>query len=156
MHSGQWFMRRFLKIYQNFPYFAPFWAPKGPAPLIEQIWILFSQASFLPSLVEIGLVVLEKKSFKRKCWRRMDAAPYHKLSWPLARWGKDEGVCLVTLKYNKWSLPNHFFFLIVFSGWLLFCLILNCGWLFQIKFYCIGGGSWKKMPPDPTMWLILE
>jgi len=51
MHSGQWFMRRrFLKIYQNFHYFAPYWP----------------QAYFLPSLVEIGLVVLEKKSFKEK------------------------------------------------------------------------------------------
>jgi len=28
MHSDLWFMRRrFLNIYQNFPYFAPYWAP---------------------------------------------------------------------------------------------------------------------------------
>jgi len=58
--------RRFLKIYENVPYFAPYWAPKGPAPLFEQICIPIPQACFLPSLVEIGLVVLEKKSFKGK------------------------------------------------------------------------------------------
>jgi len=35
MHSGQWFMRRrFLKIYQKFPYFAPYWAPKGASRFI--------------------------------------------------------------------------------------------------------------------------
>jgi len=45
---------------------------KGPAPLFEQIWILIPQACFLPSLVEISLVVLEKKSFKGKSWRRTD------------------------------------------------------------------------------------
>jgi len=54
--------RRFLKIYQTFPYFAHF----GPALLFEQILIPLSQASFLPSLFEIGIVVLEKKSFKGK------------------------------------------------------------------------------------------
>jgi len=54
--------RRFFKIYQHFPYFAPYWAPKGP----EQIRIPIPQSCFPPSLVEIGLVVLEKKSFKGK------------------------------------------------------------------------------------------
>jgi len=35
MHSGQWFMRRRLfKVYQNFPYFATHWAPKGASPFI--------------------------------------------------------------------------------------------------------------------------
>jgi len=33
-------------------------------------------------------VVLEKKSFKRKSWRKTDTAPSHKLSWPCARWVK--------------------------------------------------------------------
>jgi len=50
MHSGWWFMRRrFFKIYQNCPYFAPYWAPKGASLFI----------CFLPTLVEIGLVILE-------------------------------------------------------------------------------------------------
>jgi len=48
-----------LKSYQNFPYFATYWATKGASPLFEQICIPISQARFLPSLVEIGLVVLE-------------------------------------------------------------------------------------------------
>jgi len=35
MHSGQWFMRRrFLKIYQNCPYFAPYWTTKEASPFI--------------------------------------------------------------------------------------------------------------------------
>jgi len=25
-----------MKLYQNFTYFAPFWAPKGATPLFEQ------------------------------------------------------------------------------------------------------------------------
>jgi len=40
-----------------------------------------SKACFLPSLVEIGLVVLEKKSFKGKSRRWTDAAPWHKVSY---------------------------------------------------------------------------
>jgi len=44
----------------------PYWAQKGPAPLFEQILIPIPQACFPPSLVEIGQVVLEKKSFKGK------------------------------------------------------------------------------------------
>jgi len=61
-----------LKIYQKFPYFAPYWAPKGTSPFIWTIWISIPQACFLLSLVEIGLLVLEKKSFKGKCWCRTD------------------------------------------------------------------------------------
>jgi len=37
-----------------------------PTPFFEQIRILIPKACFLPSLVEIGQVVLEKKSFKGK------------------------------------------------------------------------------------------
>jgi len=47
--SGSW-EEDFLKIYQNVPYFDPYWAQRGPAPLFEQIWIPI----FPPSLVEIG------------------------------------------------------------------------------------------------------
>jgi len=64
--------RRYLKIYKKFPYFVPYCAPK----------------CFLPSLVEIVPVVLEKKSFKGKSWRWTDTAPWHELSWPSARWAK--------------------------------------------------------------------
>jgi len=36
MHSGQWFMRRnfFDDLTKHFPYFAPYWAPKGASPYI--------------------------------------------------------------------------------------------------------------------------
>jgi len=64
MHSSQWFMRRrFLNIiYQNCPYLAHFW----PAPLFDQICITIPQEGLQSSSVKVGLVVLEKKSFKGK------------------------------------------------------------------------------------------
>ena len=41
---------------------------KGRGSSFEQTWILLTQGCFVPSLVEIGSVVLEKKIFKfRKC-----------------------------------------------------------------------------------------
>jgi len=56
---------RFIKI-------VLIWPQNGPAPLFEQIWIPIPQAHFLPSLLEIGIVILEKKLFEGKIWRRMD------------------------------------------------------------------------------------
>jgi len=45
--------------------FCPLLGPKrGPDPLFEQIWFPVPQAYFLPGLVEIGQMVLEKKTFK--------------------------------------------------------------------------------------------
>jgi len=77
----------------------------GPDTLFVQIRIPIPQACFLPTLVEIGLVVLEKKLFKGKVdsgWttnrdmdgglterRTTDAMPWHKLWWPSARWAKN-------------------------------------------------------------------
>ena len=37
---------------------------KGRNPLIEETWIPFTQGCFVQSLVEIGIVVLEKMIFK--------------------------------------------------------------------------------------------
>jgi len=66
MHSGfrpVVHKRIFLKIYQNF-LILPLIGPQNrPVPLIEQLWIPITHACFLPSLVEIGLLVLEKKIF---------------------------------------------------------------------------------------------
>jgi len=53
----------FIKIFLILPVIGP---QKGPSPLFEQIRIPIPQACFPPSLVEIGQVVLEKKSFKGK------------------------------------------------------------------------------------------
>jgi len=52
--------RRFLKIYQKFPYFAPYWA----SPFIWTNLNPHPHARFLPSLVEIDLVVLERSRVK--------------------------------------------------------------------------------------------
>ena len=46
---------------------SPLW--KGQRPLFEQSWIPFTQGHFVPNLVEIGLVVLEKKM---KMWKVHD------------------------------------------------------------------------------------
>ena len=53
----------------HFQYFViiPPWKGRGPA--FEQIWIPFTQRWFVPSLVEIGLVVLEEKM---KMWKVYD------------------------------------------------------------------------------------
>jgi len=91
MHSGWWFMRRrFLKIYQHFPY----WAPKGPSPFI---WTnlnphppgMFS-AKFgwnWPSGSWEEFVY--RKTLMPNGQQMTDAAPWHKLSWPLAMWAKN-------------------------------------------------------------------
>ena len=46
----------------EFLWLSPLW--RGPGPLFEQFRIPFTQGSFMPSLIEIGLLVLEKKIFK--------------------------------------------------------------------------------------------
>jgi len=55
--------RRFLKIYQNCPDVASYWDPKVAIPFISTNLNPHPQAYVLQSLVEIGLVVLEKKIF---------------------------------------------------------------------------------------------
>jgi len=67
--SGSWEedFWRFIKIVLILLLIGP---EKGPASLVEHIWIPIPQAWFLPSLVENGLVILEKKSFKGKMNRR--------------------------------------------------------------------------------------
>jgi len=61
------------KIFYNSPNFTPFlpfiWPQKVPAPLFSQTWIPIPQIYFLPNLVPISSVVLEKKSFKGKVYR---------------------------------------------------------------------------------------
>ena len=62
---AQWFWkRRFFKFCQcvfAISYLSPL--GKGRGPSFEQTWIPFTQEPFVPSLVEIGSVVLEKKIF---------------------------------------------------------------------------------------------
>jgi hypothetical protein len=41
---------------------SPLW--RGPGPLFEQKWILFTKGKFVLSLIEFGWLVLEKKIFK--------------------------------------------------------------------------------------------
>ena len=55
----------FLKILSTYfrYFFLLFPLGKGWGPSFEQTWIHFIQECFVPSLVEIGIVVLEKKIF---------------------------------------------------------------------------------------------
>ena len=59
---AQWFLRRrfynFINVFSLFRNYLPF----------EQTWNPFTQECFVPSLVEIGLMVLEKKM---KMWKFM-------------------------------------------------------------------------------------
>jgi len=78
MHSGHAFIhdKRFLKSYKTkILYFAPYLAPKWPAPLFEHIWIPIPQECFLPTLVEIDLVVTDR-------WKTLCLADVHKINIP--------------------------------------------------------------------------
>jgi len=54
----------------SLPLFAPYWAPIGVSPLILQIESPFPNDASYQILVEIGSMVLEKKSFKGKVYGR--------------------------------------------------------------------------------------
>jgi len=78
------------KIFEDlskFSFFCPLLGPKRGQPLYLNKSESPPPSIFPASLVEIGSVVLEKKSFKGKIdtGRMTDAAPWHKLSWPSAR-----------------------------------------------------------------------
>jgi len=49
---------------QNVTPFCPLLGQIGASPLISQTWIPIPQRYFLPNLVQISSVVLQKKSFK--------------------------------------------------------------------------------------------
>ena len=63
---AQWFWRRgffnFVNVFLLFCNYLPL--EMGWGPSFEETWIPFTQGCFVPSLVEIGPVVLEKKFFK--------------------------------------------------------------------------------------------
>ena len=56
-------------IFNYFPIISPL---EGRGPSFEQIWIPFTQGHFVPNLVKIGPVVLEKKMKMWKINRRTD------------------------------------------------------------------------------------
>ena len=91
---AQCFWRRFLNIFFYiillFRYYLPL--EKGRGPSFEQTWIPSTQGCFVPTLVEIGPVVLEKKSKMWKNYRQMDRKQVIRqayLSFQL-RWAKNE------------------------------------------------------------------
>ena len=58
------------KIFKDVPSFSPFWSLLGPlwvpAPILSQTLCGFTWGCYIPSLVKIGPLVLEKKS---KMWK---------------------------------------------------------------------------------------
>ena len=62
----------FLISSMYFHYFVIISPWKGQGPSFEQTWISFTQGCFMPSLVEIGKVVLEKKMKMWKVYRQTD------------------------------------------------------------------------------------
>ena len=70
MKFEHWFWRRiFFNFINVFSLFRNYLDWKAVWPFIWQIWIPLSKWCFVPSLVEIGLVVLEKKM---KIWKIYD------------------------------------------------------------------------------------
>ena len=61
LHPG---MPSLVNLFLLFSNYLPFWEGRGP--LFEQNWISFTQDYFVPSLIAIGAVVLEKKM---KMWK---------------------------------------------------------------------------------------
>ena len=57
-------------MYFRYLLLSPLW--KGWSPSFEQTWFPFTQGCFVPSLVEIGPVVLEKKMKMWKVYRQKD------------------------------------------------------------------------------------
>ena len=66
----QWFWRRFLNDPTPFLHFCDYhhFEEDLAFSLFEQSWIPFTQGWFVPSLIEFGPVVLEKKIFKNFQW----------------------------------------------------------------------------------------
>jgi len=60
--------RRFFKIHQILLLFAPYWAPIGASPLIFAH--LNPHSTKMLPMVQISSVVLEKKLFEGKVYRR--------------------------------------------------------------------------------------
>ena len=69
-----WFLRRwffkFVNIFLLFPYYLPL--EKGVALHLNNAWIPITQGCFVPSLFEIGPVVLERKMKMWKVYRQTD------------------------------------------------------------------------------------
>ena len=77
-------LNRILNIILNFLLLSPL--RKGRGPSFEQIWLPSTKGCFVPSLVEIGLVVLEKKLKMWKVYRgtdrqKTDNRRSEKLTW---------------------------------------------------------------------------
>ena len=66
---AQWFWRRSQCIF-TISQLSTLWKRCGPS--LEQIWISFTRGYFVPSLVAIGPVVLEKKMKIWKVYRQTD------------------------------------------------------------------------------------
>ena len=60
----------FVNVFSLFRNYVPL--EKGGAPSFKQTWIPFTRGCFVPSLVEIGPVVLDKKMKMWKVYRRTD------------------------------------------------------------------------------------
>jgi hypothetical protein len=62
--SGLVVLEVFKWLFPIFCNFVIIFYLKGPSPLSEQFWIPFTKTWFVPSFIEIGLLVLEKAFFK--------------------------------------------------------------------------------------------
>jgi len=75
-------------IYQNFPYFAPYWAQKGASPLyLNKSESPCSKYVSYQLWLKLAWWFLRRSRLKEKVddGQTTDSAPWQKLSWSLAR-----------------------------------------------------------------------
>ena len=103
------------------------WKRVGPSFVWN--WIPFSQGGFVPSLIEVGLVVLENKIFKYRqsilaIWlsspppgKRRGLLFEKKIESPLPK----KALCQVWFRMAQWFLRRSFFYFpqCIFAVWLL-------------------------------------
>ena len=111
---AEWFWRRRVLNFVNVFFAISSLSPlgKGRGPLLEQTWIPFSKGFFVPSLVEISPMVLEKmkmwKVYWQMAWQMTDAKQSEKLmsfsSGELKMLGKFNLTCYAafTFEYQVW------------------------------------------------------
>ena len=141
----------------NFP--VPQLSPlgKGRGPSFEQTWIPFTQGCFVPSLVEIGPVVLEKKM---KMWKvydnddndnNNDDGQRTNLTWAFGsgelkkQWG--------TISYTHYAMAKTAYFKIKLSTERFnkekICIFISAIWLKRNLLICSLGLLHKKGLREP-------
>ena len=120
--SGEEDFLNFVNVFSQFSFLSPLGKEQGPS--FEENWIPYTQGCFVPSLVENGQVVLEKKSKLGKVYWRTDRQTQTDDGWQVIRYAH--------LSFQvKWA-KNYY---LLFENWMIL-------WFF----------TWTKLNPlNPRM-----